>query len=318
MSSAPSIQGIHHVSAISGSPKVNFDFYTRVLGLRFVKKTVNFDDPFTYHLYYGNHHGSPGSAITFFPWAHVVQGSPQTGEATATSYGIPFGGLEGWQEHLSRHGVSFEGPFDQFGQKVLELKDPDGLQLQLVEDAGVTGVKHPHLEVLDESSAIRGFFGATLDVADIGPTAELLEAFGWSFEAEESGVHRYRAPGEHGIGKVIDLVQNQHGEGRFGKGTIHHIAFRVPDQETQAAWVDQLTHMGFSPTPVQERFYFKAIYFREKNGILFEIATDEPGFTADESIEDLGSSLMLPAWYEPHRTKIEQSLPELEAPIARI
>ncbi|MDR9446338.1 MAG: ring-cleaving dioxygenase [Balneolaceae bacterium] len=317
MASAPSIQGIHHISAISGSPEVNYEFYTQVLGLRFVKKTVNFDDPFTYHLYYGNQHGAPGSAITFFPWTHVVQGSPQTGETTATSYAIPFGGLEGWLEHLSRHHVSYDGPFEQFGQQVLALQDPDGQQLHLVEDAGVSGVEHPHVDVLDDSSAIRGFFGATLDVAEIGPTAQLLEAFGWSFEADESGLHRYRAPGDDGVGKVIDLVQNTHGEGRFGKGTIHHIAFRVPNEEAQAAWVDQLTHMGFSPTPVQERFYFKAIYFREKNGVLFEIATDEPGFTADESIEELGSSLKLPAWYEPHREKIEQALPDLQGSVAR-
>lgn len=312
MTSAPHIEGIHHISAISGSPKVNYDFYTQVLGLRFVKKTVNFDDPFTYHLYYGNHRGTPGSTITFFPWSHVVQGSPQTGETTATAYAIPFGGLDGWLEHLAEHAIHFNGPFELFGQKTITFQDPDGQQIHLVEDAGVTGVQDPHVDIHPESMAIRGFFGATLDVADIGPTAELLQSFGWTLEAEEAGTHRYRAPGEDGIGKVVDLIHQKHGEGRFGKGTIHHIAFRVPHQEAQEAWSQQLVQMGFSPTPVQERFYFKAIYFREKNGILFEIATDDPGFTADESIDQLGSSLKLPAWYEPHRPRIEESLPKLE------
>ena len=312
MASAPHIEGIHHISAISGSPKVNYDFYTQIMGLRFVKKTVNFDDPFTYHLYYGNHQGAPGSTITFFPWAHVVQGSPQTGETTATAYAIPFDGLEEWVSHFAEHNIRIDGPFEQFGQKTLIVQDPDGLQIQLIEDAGVTGVPDPHLEIHHEATAIRGFFGATLDVTDIGPTAELLQTFGWSFDAEENGVHRYRAPGEHGIGKVVDVVQQKHGEGRFGKGTIHHIAFRVPNKGAQEAWAEELVHMGFSPTPIQERFYFKAIYFREKNGILFELATDEPGFTADESIEELGTSLKLPAWYEPHRARIEEALPILE------
>lgn len=327
MSSPSPIRGLHHITAISGPPKPNYDFYTQVLGLRFVKKTVNFDDPFTYHLYYANHMAGPGSAITFFPWKNVVQGAPQTGEAVDVQYAVPVGAIQWWMERFEQLGLPFEGPLTRFGNAVLRFRDSEGMMNELVEHEPVDALTNVGKGGVEDAWSIRGFFGTTLDVPDVGRTVELLAEFGWSQIAVENGVHRYLSTPDEPLGAHIDVVAGASGVGgageggtfplgrpavgRFGKGSIHHIAFRVADDAEQAAWGDQLRRMGFQPTPVQERFYFRSIYFREPGGVLFEIATDPPGFTADEPLESLGTDLKLPPWFEPHRDRISAALPEL-------
>jgi glyoxalase family protein len=198
-----------------------------------------------------------------------------------------------------------------FNRSTLRFHDPDQLVILLVEDKAVNEIPNQAFGDVADEHSIRGFFGATLDVPDIRKTAELLEEFGWKLEGSEGKITRYSSEPDSMLGRYIDLVQAQSGAGRFGKGSIHHIAFRVPNSEMEEKWRLKLLEMGYQPTVAQERFYFRSIYFREKGGILFEIATDEPGFTADENLEELGSDLKLPPWYEPHRARIEESLPEL-------
>ena len=305
------IEGIHHITAVSGPPKKNYDFYTRVLGLRFTKKTINFDDPFTYHLYYGNYEATPGSSITFFPWQGVVQGSPNAGETTVTSYAVPKNSLDFWKGHFKKKGVeilSVQSPFDD---SLILFKDSEGMKNELVESAGVDHIKPNPADGFPAESAIRGFYGAALSLADTGRTAELMQEFGWKKEGEESGMTRFTSDPKNNLGGVIDLKEEPGLNGQFGQGSIHHIAFRVPDDKTQLEWRETLLKMGFQPTPVQDRQYFRSIYFREPGGVLFEIATDIPGFTKDEPLEKLGEELKLPPWLEKNRSEIERRLPEL-------
>lgn len=305
------IKGLHHITAVSGPPQENFDFYRNKLGLRFIKKTINFDDPFTYHLYYGNHNADPGSAITFFPWQHVVDGAPSSGEATVVQYTIPQGSLAYWKERFNKFRINTGKEFKRFGYVHLPLTDNDGMKIELVEDPlgsetgtrGYGGVSDQH--------AIRGFFGTTLSLADTGRTAEILKEFGWKDEGTENGDLRFSSEPESHLGRYVDLRKEPELNGRFGKGSVHHIAFRVPDDEAQAYWRETVLKMGFEITPVKNRDYFRSIYFREPGGVLFEIATDIPGFDVDEPFDKLGSTLKLPDWYEKHRDEIEKRLPKL-------
>lgn len=301
------IKGLHHITAVSGPAQDNYNFYHNELGLRFTKKTVNFDDPFTYHLYYGNYHATPGSAITFFPWKNVVNGSPNTGEATVVQYAIPEGSVDFWKERLT-----IEMEDQRFGNNLLKLKDNDGMTIELVEDTAVNNIETRGEAGVVDKQAIRGFFGTTLSLADIGRTAELLEEFGWKKTGRENGATRYTSQPDNHLGSVVDLRKEPDLNGRFGRGSVHHIAFRVPDDETQAEWRKKLIALGFQVTPVQNRDYFRSIYFREHGGVLFEIATDIPGFTKDEPLEKLGQTLQLPSWYEKHREEIEAQLPQLK------
>lgn len=304
------IKGLHHITAVSGPPQENFDFYRNRLGLRFTKKTINFDDPFTYHLYYGNHNATPGSAITFFPWSHVPEGKINSGEATVVQYTIPKGSLDYWKERLDKLGIEYGDTFQRFGFTHLPFTDNDGMKLELVEDElggkletkGYGGVQDKH--------AITGFFGTTLSLADTGRTAEILKEFGWKEEGTENGDLRYSSEPDNHLGRYINLRKEKL-SGQFGRGSIHHIAFRVPDDEAQAYWRETILKMGFDITPVKNRDYFRSIYFREPGGVLFEIATDIPGFDVDEPFEELGQNLKLPNWYEQHRDEIEKRLPEL-------
>jgi glyoxalase family protein len=305
------IKGLHHITAVSGPPELNYDFYTRKLGLRFIKKTINFDDPFTYHLYYGNYEATPGSAITFFPWQGVPQGSPGTGEATVISYAVPDGSLSFWREHFAKHHIEVLNETSRFGHKLILFKDADGMKNEVVESKGVSEVKPHKTEDIPDHAAIRGFFGTTLSLADAGPTAELLREFGWEETGNEGDITRYTSQPENNLGTVADLKTEPGLRGRFGRGSIHHIAFRVPDDETQQKWREKLTEMGFGPTEVRDRQYFRSIYFREPGGVLFEVATDTPGFTKDEPLERLGRELKVPPWFEKNRTEIERRLPEL-------
>ncbi|WP_069130006.1 ring-cleaving dioxygenase [Rhodohalobacter halophilus] len=309
---AESIKGLHHITAVSGPPQENFNFYRNKLGLRFIKKTINFDDPFTYHLYYGNHHAEPGSAITFFPWQHVVDGQPNKGEATAVQYAVPGGSLEYWQKRFKKKGIETGEIYTRFGFEHLPLTDNDGMKIEIVADADVNDKETVGYGGVDDKHAIRGFFGTTLSLPDIGRTGELLTEMGWKSEGNEHGLSRYSSEPDSRLGRYVDLKAEPNLNGRFGRGSIHHIAFRVPDDKAQAEWSEKIRKMGFQVTPVKNRDYFRSIYFREAGGVLFEIATDIPGFDVDEPFEQLGESLKLPSWYEKHRDEIEARLPKLK------
>ena len=305
------IKGIHHITAVSGSPKKNFNFYHKILGLRFTKKTVNFDDPSTYHLYYGNYNATPGSSITFFPWKHVVKGEPSAGEATSLQYMIPTGSHDFWKDRFSRLHINTYELSGSFGEKFLTLFDNDGMKISLVEDPDASKTETKGYGGVPDEHAIRGFHGTTLTLADTGRTGELLKEFGWMKEQSDNSSVRFSSQPENELGRYVNLEKKPDLAGRFGRGSIHHVAFRVPDDETQQIWREKLIDMGFQVTPVQNRDYFRSIYFREHGGVLFEIATDIPGFTKDEKLENLGEKLQLPAWHEKHRDKIEEQLPEL-------
>jgi glyoxalase family protein len=306
--------GIHHVTAIAGEPQRNVDFYVGLLGLRMVKKTVNFDDPGTYHLYYGDGAGTPGSIMTFFPWVGAPQGRIGVGQLTVTSFSVPAASLGYWMERLVEAGVRFEKPEDRFGETVLRFPDPDGLRLELVaagEDDregwtdGPTPAEH----------SIRGFHHVTLAVVDPSRTARLMTGtlcFRQIGEAE--GRRRYEA-GEGGPGNTVDVADGTgFVRGTMGVGTVHHVAFRVPDDESQLELREEIAALGYNVTPVLDRNYFRSIYFREPGGVLFEIATDPPGFAADEEPEHLGESLKLPPWLEARRERLEEVLPSLQIP----
>jgi len=306
------IKGLHHITAVSGPPQENYDFYSNTLGLRLTKKTINFDDPLTYHLYYANYNATPGSSITFFPWDHVTQGAPSAGEATAVDYAIPKNSIGYWKNRLDECGVTFDKQSRLFGFDMLPLHDNDDMLIRLVEDDRVSSLKTKGMGGVDDTHAIRGFFGTTLSLADTARTAELLAEFGWQHHKRENGIERFTSKPENNLGTMVDLKKEPDLNGRFGRGSIHHIAFRVPDDETQLEWRENLLQMGFQVTPVQNRDYFRSIYFREPGGVLFELATDIPGFTKDEPLEALGQKLKLPAWYENKREQIEAQLPALE------
>ncbi|WP_331236241.1 ring-cleaving dioxygenase [Natronorarus salvus] len=300
------IPGIHHVTAIASDPAANVTFYTETLGLRLVKRTVNFDAPDTYHLYYADGAGTPGTAMTFFPWPNASPGRPGTGQVTTTQFSIPDGSAEFWADRLEREGVDVERTV-RFGESVLVLSDPDGIGLELVGSDG--GESEPWGEEVPEEHAIRGFHGVSLTVGGYERSAELLETMGYEAAEEDAPRFRYRT---EGLAPVVDLVCRPDAmRGSFGPGTVHHVAFRMADDVMQAEWREALAESGFDPTPVLDRQYFRSIYFREPNGVLYEFATDPPGFTADESVDDLGGELKLPPWLEGDREEIEASLPPL-------
>lgn len=307
------INGLHHVTAISSDARRNFAFYTRVLGLRFVKKTVNFDDPSVYHLYYGTEAGAPGTALTFFPWEHLGRGRGGSGEATITQYAVPEGSLPFWRTRLEASGAPVAGPKMVFGEARLIFEDPDGMKGALVEAAGDARAPWITDEVAAEV-ALRGFHGVTLTLDDPTPTAELL-----------TGLMDYATAGSEGNlqqltsrhAREAHVVEIEHlGSGQRalqGAGSVHHVAFRVPDRAAQAAVRQRLTEAGFPTTPQIDRTYFHAIYFRSPGGVLFEVATDEPGFTVDEPLTALGQSLKLPPQHERLRATLEATLPPLAA-----
>jgi glyoxalase family protein len=306
------IAGLHHITAIATDPRTNLEFYTRVLGLRLVKKTVNFDDPGTYHLYFGDQTGRPGTLLTFFPWPGARRGSRGVGQATVTSFSVPEGSLGWWAERLDRHGVLYEDPDRRLDEEVLTLLDPDGLKLELVA-ASETGPGEPWgKSPVPVERAVRGFSGVTLTHRSSEATARFLtETLGFRRVAGEGGRLRFEA-GSGGAGARVDLLETPSGaHGRVAAGTVHHVAFRVADDEDQKAWREVLAKEGLNITPVLDRQYFHSVYFREPGGVLFELATDPPGFTLDEPVEELGTRLKLPPWLEPHRARIEEVLPDL-------
>lgn len=301
--------GIHHITAIVGHPQGNVDFYAGVLGLRLVKKTVNFDDPATYHLYFGNDGGKPGTIITFFPWANAQQGQIGDGQVGVTAYAIPQGSLAFWKQRLAKFNVQYT-EMERFGEEVLAFDDPHGLHLELVErEAGETNTWTTG--EITPQYAIKGFAGATLYSANPSETAKLVEEImGLEVVGQEGDYIRFRSSAD--IGNVIDLKLTTNGRGIMGVGTVHHIAWRATDNEDQLDWQKYISQHGYGVTPVRDRNYFNAIYFREHGEILFEIATDPPGFAHDESPETMGEKLMLPEQFEPYRAGMERRLIPIE------
>ncbi len=301
--------GIHHVTAFVRDAQATVDFYSGVLGLRLVKKTINFDAPEVYHLYFGNEAGSPGTIITFFPWATSRKGRIGGGQVGVTSYVVPMGALDFWRERFEKFRISTTQT-SRFGERLLQLEDPDGLRIELVErDAGPSS--RWAFGGVPENKAIKGFGGALLFSTAPERTAFALErVMGLSKVSEEGGYVRFQATGD--LGNIIDVNVTPMAPGIGGAGTVHHIAWRAADDEDHARWRSLVEENGFHPTPFVDRQYFNAIYFREEGGILFEIATDPPGFARDEPAETIGEKLMLPDWFEPHRAQIEQGLTPIE------
>ncbi|WP_336959033.1 ring-cleaving dioxygenase [Chryseobacterium contaminans] len=305
------ILGLHHITAIADNAKRNLDFYTQVLGVRMVKKTVNFDDPGTYHFYFGNETGTPGTILTFFPWEGIGKGTNGSGMATHIGYSIPKGSLEFWKNRLKSFNVNVEEG-EIFGEKMISFKDPDGLQLQFIEPTGDDNRKVWTTDDIKDENALKGFHNVTLTLKRAEPTIKVLtDLLGYDLQKQEGERYRF-ATDAIDTANLIDIIENDKAPtGRNAAGTNHHIAFRVKDDNILMEYREKALSAGLSITPKINRDYFYSLYFREPGGVLFEIATDNPGFTVDEPLEELGINLKLPAQYEGMRSKIEGVLPKL-------
>jgi catechol 2,3-dioxygenase-like lactoylglutathione lyase family enzyme len=306
------ILGIHHITAIAGDPQQNVNFYAGLLGLRLVKVTVNYDDPYTYHLYYGDGQGTPGTVLTFFPWPGAYRGRHGNGQVTATAFVIPSGALPYWNERLAKNDVTCDKPSDRFGQPVLSFVDYDGMAIELHESVDSNPERAWQGGPIPAKYAICGFHSATLSEEGYERTAKLLtDTLGFRPIGQERNRFRYEIAGG-GPSTVVDLVCSPDApQGRVAVGAVHHIAWRTPDDDEQVSWLGEIGRLGYNVSPVMDRRYFHSIYFREPGGVLFEIATDLPGFTVDEPVEILGTKLALPEWLEPNRSLIEKHLPPL-------
>ena len=337
------VLGIHHITAIARNPQRNIDFYSGLMGLRLVKLTVNFDDPTTYHLYYGDSLGHPGTILTFFPWSEAPTGYRGTGQVTAISFLIPHGSMTYWVDRLKNNGISFVGPSKRFSDEFVSFHDPDGLMLELISPS--SNDSQGQQQILSQQSdanvwkespvskehAIRGFHSATLSEEGYEHTASLLaDTLGFKFVAKDNKEDRFRfriveknnsnqvgdstESSSSSIGSFVDIVcQPEISRGYIGIGTVHHIAWRATNDSHQIDLRKRIVEEAkLNPTPVIDRTYFHSVYFREPGGILFEIATDPPGFAIDERPEDLGKQLKLPQWLEPMREKLKQLLPPVK------
>lgn len=303
------ILGIHHITAIAGDAKRNFDFYSNVLGLRFIKKTVNFDDPGTYHFYFGDEIGSAGTILTFFPWgAGIPQGRRGSGMATEIGYSVPKGSLEKWVERFEKYNVIYNKPSERFGQRYLTFLDPDGLKLEFYEVENDTR-KPWETDEVKADIATRGFHNVSITLNSIAGTAGILtDIFGYKLIAQDGNRYRY-AVDTVDQAALVDLVElKDEKPGHVANGTVHHVAFRVIDDESLMYLREKVVAARLNITPLTDRNYFHSLYFREPGGVLFEIATDNPGFMIDEAVEDLGKGLKLPAKYENIREDIEAHL----------
>jgi glyoxalase family protein len=301
--------GIHHITAVASDPVPNYDFYTDTLGLRLVKRSVNQDDTSVYHLFYADEIGSPGTSMTFFPYPNARPGQIGTGQATTTQFSIPDSSIDYWIDRLADASVDADEPFERFGDTVLPFRDPDGLQLELVAD-GDTPAENPPDGFVPEEYAIRGFYGVTLSLTSARSTTELLETMGYRPTQEARNRQRYETAAD--LASVVDLKEDPNEpHGQPGAGTVHHVAFQVTSDE-QPEWRETLIQHGLRPTQIIDRKWFHSVYSRTPGGILFEWATKEPGYTADEDVEELGEKLVLPEWFEDQREGIESQLPPLE------
>ncbi len=305
------ISGLHHITAIANNAKKNHDFYTGILGLRLVKKTVNFDDPGTYHFYFGDERGTPGTILTFFPWEGIGKGSNGPGMATHIGYALPSGAMEFWKNRMQLHNITYNEE-EIFGEKLISFKDPDGLQLQFIEPA--TADKRVGWETADikQDVALKGFHNVTLTLRKADDTIKLLtDILGYNVEQQDGKRYRLTTDAIE-TANIVDIEdQSSLPYGRNAAGTNHHIAFRVKDDNILMDFREKILSAGFNITPKIDRDYFFSLYFREPGGVLFELATDNPGFTRDETLAELGSRLTLPKQYEESRKQIEAVLPSL-------
>ncbi|MCJ8153041.1 ring-cleaving dioxygenase [Chryseobacterium sp. SSA4.19] len=305
------ILGLHHITAIADNAKRNLDFYTKILGVRLVKKTVNFDDPGTYHFYFGNETGTPGTILTFFPWEGIEKGTNGSGLATHIGYSVPKGSLEFWKNRFQQFNISFQES-EIFGEKLISFNDPDGLQLQFIESSTPDDRKVWTTDDIKDENALKGFHNITLTLKKADPTIKILtDIFGYDLQKQEGERYRF-ATDAIDTANLVDIIENDTiPAGRNAGGTNHHVAFRVKNDQVLMEFREKVMSAGLNITPKIDRDYFYSLYFREPGGVLFEIATDNPGFTVDEPLNELGNSLKLPKQYEAMRGQIEESLPKL-------
>ncbi|QKY21646.1 ring-cleaving dioxygenase [Halolamina sp. CBA1230] len=314
--------GIHHVTCVAGDPQRNMEFWAETLGLRLVKRSINQDDPSTYHFFFGDAEGTPGTSMTFFPWEDLPQGKVGSGQVSRIAFRVPEGSLDFWEDRFDEYGVEYDERVERFGETVLPFRDPDDLPVELVEtEIGDDDPTTAWTEFVPEDAAIRGFHSVTLWVADPDPTEELLETMGFDrvgteqAEGDTPGDERTRFAAEGPVGKYVDVLPTIQG-GRNGHGTVHHVAFQTPTDEEQDAMRKAVRSRGLNPTQQIDRHWFRSVYFREHAGILFELATNGPGYDSDEPLDDLGGRLVLPGTFEAQRDEIEAGLPDVTIPRA--
>jgi len=315
--------GIHHVTCVAGDPQRNLDFWIETLGLRLVKRSINQDDPETYHFFFADAEGTPGTSMTFFPWQDLPQGKVGSGQVSRTAFRVPEGSLDFWEDRFDEHGVDYDDRLERFGETVLPFRDPDGLPVELVEVAiPDDDPTVPWTEWVPADVAIRGFHSVTLWLADPDPTMDLLRTMGFDEAGTEEspgdtpGDERTRFEAAGTVGQYVDVLPTVEG-GRQGHGTVHHVAFQTPTDEDQSAMRDAVRSLGLSPTQQIDRHWFRSVYFREFGGVLFELATAGPGYESDEPLDDLGGRLVLPGEFEGRREQIEAGLPDVTVPTAR-
>lgn len=309
----PTVHGIHHVTCIAGDPQENYDFYTKVMGLRLVKKSVNQDVPDTYHLFYADGAGTPGTDLTFFPWPEMDPVQPGVGLAIEVVFAVPAGGLGYWRERLAAHGVSLGDEERRFGERVLPFRDPHGLALALVETDRERSFVPWRKSAVPEQHQLRGMDTVRLWERDLEPTSALLTGIlGFGRLGEADGWVRFGLGQGRASGTMVEIrTLPRERRGRWGTGGVHHVAWRVHDSDEQIALRERIEQAGLRPTPLIDRFWFMSVYFLEPGGVLFELATDGPGFGRDEDPERLGERLILPPWLEGQRKEIERALPPI-------
>jgi glyoxalase family protein len=307
-----SINGIHHITAIASHAASNYDFYTKVLGLRLVKKTVNFDDPKTYHLYYGDKSGTPGTVLTFFPWENIAPGRSGSRQVSTIAYSVPEKSLKFWTRRFECNRVNFRAIGEKFGEQYLAFTDPDGLKLELIVPKMADTRLPWETDQVQAANATRGFHSITITTNKMQPTADILTGvLGYRFMEKEANVYRFITDAVENAA-IVDLIEFPgHIAGHVAGGSVHHVAFRVKNEEILMEYREKIASMGIHITEKIDRNYFYSLYFHEPGGVLFELATDNPGFAVDESVEELGSNLKLPEKYEQHRSTIEAILPQL-------
>ncbi|WP_416840937.1 VOC family protein [Haloferax sp. DFSO52] len=314
--------GIHHVTCMAGDPQQNLDFWVETLGLRLAKRSINQDDPSTYHFFFTDAEGTPGTSMTFFPWEHLSQGKVGTGQVSRTAFRVPEGSLDYWEDRFDQYDVEYDERLERFGETVLPFRDPDGLPVELVEvELPDDDPTVPWTEFVPEESAIRGFHSVTLWLADPDPTMDLLQTMGFErgeteqAQGDMAGDERTRFAAAGPVGKYVDVVPTIE-SGRQGHGTVHHVAFQTPTDDDQAAMRKAVQSKGLRPTQQIDRHWFRSVYFREFGGVLFELATNGPGYASDEPLDDLGGRLVLPGPFESRREEIEAGLADVTIPRA--
>nr|WP_254714875.1 ring-cleaving dioxygenase [Natranaeroarchaeum aerophilus] len=314
--------GIHHVTCVAGDPQRNLDFWVETLGLRLVKRSINQDDPETYHFFFADAEGTPGTSMTFFPWENLTQGRVGSGQVSRTAFRVPEGSLDYWEDRFDEYGVDYDERIERFGETVLPFHDPDGLPVELVEvpipDDDPTV---PWTEFVPEDAAIRGFHSVTLWLADPMTTESLLRTMGLEevgteqAQGDAPGDERTRFAASGPVGKYVDVLPTIEA-GRQGHGTVHHVAFQTPTDEDQMAMRKAVQSEGLRPTQQIDRHWFRSVYFRESNGVLFELATSGPGYDSDEPLDALGERLVLPGQFEDRREETEAALADVTVPRA--